>query len=79
MVLPHSEEKFELSRFHAETSKGGDARKAKPASLALKTWAGEKGIQIIVQPGVKPIQTLTSLDLWTIHFQFLQLYHKVLP
>ena len=47
-------------------------RKVKPAPLASKTLVlaaalevGESRIQIIVQPEVKPIQILISLDLWT--------------
>ena len=64
---------MKLSRFSAERSKGHDARKAKLVSLASKTQvlaaaleAGKSRIQIIVQPGVKPIQILIFLDLWTI-------------
>ena len=57
----------------AETFKGGDPRKVKPATHAetfkgghprkATPKAGESPIQIFTQPGVKPIQSLPSLDL----------------
>ena len=75
----------QLSLAAAETFKGGDARKVKPVSLASKTLmlaaaleAGKSRIQIIVQPGLKPIQILISLDFWTIQEVFTKMFSAIL-